>query len=131
MIDAIVIVIAGFFFSLELAMYSALALFVATKLLDLMQEGWHYARAAYIISDKSDDIAQAIMTKMERGVTGFYGKGMYSGKDKNILYVICSRSEIATLKDLVRTIDKDAFIVIGEATEVLGEGFRANKGTNE
>jgi uncharacterized membrane-anchored protein YitT (DUF2179 family) len=130
-IDAIVIVIAGFFFSLELAMYSALALFVATKLLDLMQEGWHYARAAYIISDKSDDIAQAIMTKMERGVTGFYGKGMYSGKDKNILYVICSRSEIATLKDLVRTIDKDAFIVIGEATEVLGEGFRANKGTNE
>ena len=71
------------------------------------------------------------MTKMERGVTGLYGKGMYSGKDKNILYVICSRSEIATLKDLVRTIDKDAFIVIGEATEVLGEGFRANKGTNE
>jgi len=131
LIDAVVIVIAGFFFSLELAMYSALALFVSTKLLDLMQEGWHYARAAYIISEKSNEIADTIMTKMDRGVTSFYGKGMYSGQNKNILYVICSRSEVATLKDLVRSIDEDAFIVIAEATEVLGEGFRANKGLND
>lgn len=131
LIDAVVIVIAGFFFSLELAMYSALALFVSTKLLDLMQEGWHYARAAYIISEKSNEIADTIITKMDRGVTSFYGKGMYSGQNKNILYVICSRSEVATLKDLVRSIDEDAFIVIAEATEVLGEGFRANKGLND
>ncbi|MFA6693611.1 MAG: YitT family protein, partial [Bacillota bacterium] len=101
------------------------------KLLDLMQEGWHYARAAYIISEKSNEIADTIMTKMDRGVTSFYGKGMYSGQNKNILYVICSRSEVATLKDLVRSIDEDAFIVIAEATEVLGEGFRANKGLND
>lgn len=130
-LDAIVISIAGFFFNLELAMYSALALFVSTKILDLMQEGWHYARAAYIISDKPNEIAEAIMAKLERGVTSFYGKGMYSGEDKNILYVICSRAEIARLKDLVRSIDQEAFMVIGEATEVLGEGFRRYKDPND
>ncbi len=130
-LDAIVIFIAGLFFNLELAMYSALTLFISTKLLDLMQEGWHYARAAYIISDKSTEIAQVIMDKLDRGVTSFYGKGMFSGQDKNILYVICSRAEISSLKDLVSAIDPDAFMVIGEATEVLGEGFRRYKSPND
>lgn len=130
-IDAIVIAVAGLFFNLELAMYSALTLFISTKVLDLMQEGWHYARAVYIISDKSDNIAREIMSKLDRGVTGFYGKGMFSGEDKNILYVICSRAEISSLKDLVSAIDPDAFMVIGEATEVLGEGFRRYKSLND
>lgn len=130
-LDAIVIAVAGLFFNLELAMYSALTLFISTKVLDLMQEGWHYARAVYIISDKSNKIAQEIMSKLDRGVTGFYGKGMFSGEDKNILYVICSRAEISSLKDLVSAIDPDAFMVIGEATEVLGEGFRRYKSPND
>lgn len=130
-IDAIVIAIAGFFFNLELAMYSTLALFISTKILDLMQEGWHYARSAYIISDKPNEISQAIIEQLDRGVTGFYGKGMYSGEDKTILYVICSRSEVSSLKDLVSSIDPKAFMVIGEATEVLGEGFRRYQSPND
>lgn len=130
-LDTIVIAFAGIFFNLELAMYSALALYVSTKVLDLMQEGWHYARAAYIISDKPQEIAQAIMAKLDRGTTGFYGKGMYSGEEKTILYVICSRAEISQLKDLISVLDPNAFIVIGEATEVLGEGFRRYKNPND
>ncbi len=71
------------------------------------------------------------MAKLDRGTTGFYGKGMYSGEEKTILYVICSRAEVSQLKDLISVLDPNAFIVIGEATEVLGEGFRRYKNPND
>lgn len=123
-IDAAVIVLAGVVFDAELALYALLTLFLTTKAIDLIQEGSVFAKAAYIISSCPDAIAQAIMTELERGVTGLRGIGKYTNTEREVLFVIVSRPEIARLKDIVANLDPTAFIVITDAHEVLGEGFK-------
>lgn len=123
-IDAAVIVLAGVVFNAELALYALLSLFLTTKAIDLVQEGSVFAKAAYIISSRPDVIAQAIMTDLDRGVTGLKGIGKYTNTEREVLFVIVSRPEISRLKDIVADLDPTAFIVITDAHEVLGEGFK-------
>ncbi len=78
---------------------------------------------AYVISDSYDEIAKAIMEKLERGVTGVYAKGMYSDKDKKMLFCVVSKKEIVDLTELVSEIDPKAFIIVSDVREVMGEGF--------
>ncbi|MGE5554094.1 MAG: YitT family protein [Betaproteobacteria bacterium] len=125
-IDFIIILFAGVVFhSAELAMYAIIALFITSYGIDLVQEGMPYARAAYIISDRAEEIAQAVLHGMGRGVTQLRGRGAYTGADRTVLFVIVARGEIAQLKELVREADPRAFVVISDAHEVLGEGFKA------
>jgi uncharacterized membrane-anchored protein YitT (DUF2179 family) len=124
LVDGIVILLAGTVFGPELAMYALLAVFVTTKAIDLIQEGQSYAKAVLIISDKADDIAQAVMVQMDRGVTGLPARGLYTNTKREMLLVTVARSEIARVKDIVRDIDSRAFVIIHDVHEVLGEGFR-------
>lgn len=127
LIDTFVIVIAGIVFNLELALYGLLSLYVTTKLLDAIQEGFGYAKAAIIISEHSEAIAQRIFKELDRGVTGFNGRGLYTGNYKETLFCVVHRNEITRLKSLVASVDPAAFVVLTDVREVLGEGFRDNQ----
>lgn len=125
-IDFLIIVFAGIVFrSSELALYALVALFVTSYGIDVVQEGLSYAKAAYIISEREEEIARAVLHQMGRGVTSLRGRGVYTGTDRDVLFVIVARGEIAQLKELVRELDPRAFVVISDAHEVLGEGFKA------
>ena len=123
-IDSIVVVIAAVVFkSFQLGLYAIAALFVSAKVVDAILEGINYAKALFIISDKSEDIAQRIMHDMDRGVTGLKGKGMYTGLDRQVLFCVVQRGQLPQIKRIVRSIDADAFLILTDAREVLGEGF--------
>ena len=90
---------------------------------DGILEGMKFSKLAYIISDKPDEIAAAVMEELERGVTGLSGTGMYSGSSKNVLICVVSKKEIVQVKDIVSKIDSRSFVIVTDAREVLGEGF--------
>lgn len=125
LIDSTVIIFAAVSFnSFLLALYSILALYISSKVVDIILEGINFAKAVYIISDFPDNIAQDIMKELDRGVTALNGTGMYTGKDKRVLYCIIQRGQLPVLKTLVKKIDPSAFIILSDVTEVLGEGFK-------
>lgn len=127
LIDGIIILIAGAFFeSFETILYSGIALFVSTRITDLILEGLKFARLVYIISDKNEDITRQIYDKMDRGVTGLNSFSMYTGKSGRILMCAIRKHEIPNLKEIVRTIDSKAFVIIADAKEVMGNGFDNN-----
>ncbi len=123
-VDGLVIFLAGIFFGPELALYALLAVFISTKTIDLVQEGQSYAKAAFIISDHSEQIGQSVLSRLDRGATMLQGKGVFTGSDREVLFVIVSRSEISILRQVVQEIDPKAFLVISDVREVLGEGFK-------
>lgn len=123
-IDFCIIAISALAFSLEQAMVGLLSLFITSKVIDLIQEGISYVRTALIISNYPEKIANAVMNKLDRGVTSFSGKGLYTKTEKEILFCVVNRGEINRLKDIVHEVDSKAFVIITEAHEVLGEGFK-------
>jgi uncharacterized membrane-anchored protein YitT (DUF2179 family) len=125
--DALVILLAGLAFSWEQALYAMVALYIGGVAAEVITEGASVVRTALIVSDKPREVADAILREMERGVTGLHGEGMYTQQDRTVLYVVISRSEVARLKALIHEIDPQAFVVIGQASEALGEGFRPLK----
>jgi uncharacterized membrane-anchored protein YitT (DUF2179 family) len=127
-IDAIIFLAAAVLFSPESAMYAIIYMFVATRVVDFVQEGLSHSKAAIIISSTPDEIARDIMSILERGVTFLHGSGAYSGEDKKVIYCVVSRTELARVKEIVRNNDPDAFIALSEAPEVLGEGFASVRG---
>lgn len=125
LVDAIVVLAAGFSFqSWELAMYALITIFVTAWLIDMVQEGISFARAFFIISSDPEKVAAAVLGEMNRGATVLRGKGAYTGTDRDILLVVVNRSEVTRLKDLIKSIDRGAFVISTEAHEVLGEGFK-------
>ncbi|MDI3280659.1 MAG: YitT family protein [Bacillota bacterium] len=124
-IDFGIILLAGIAFrSAELALYALITLFLTSRTIDVVQEGMIYAKAAYIISDRTEEIARRVLHELGRGATILQGWGAYTGQERRVLLVIVARSEIAQLKEIVLTQDPRAFVVISEAHEVLGEGFK-------
>ncbi|MEJ6950260.1 YitT family protein [Natronospora cellulosivora (SeqCode)] len=122
--DGFVVLMAGIFFNAEVALYAAIAIFINSKTIDLVQEGIDYKRAAFIISRKSDEIKNKVIKDLDRGVTIFKAKGGYTAEEKEVLYCIINRSELTKIKRLVYDIDNDAFVIISSVHEVLGEGFK-------
>jgi uncharacterized membrane-anchored protein YitT (DUF2179 family) len=125
--DALVILLAGATFGWERALYALIALYVGGVTAEVVTEGAGVVRTAIIVCDKPREVADAILREMERGVTGLHGEGMYTQKERTVLYVVISRSEVARLKAIIYEVDPDAFVVIGQANEALGEGFRPLK----
>lgn len=124
-IDTAVILFAAIAFnSFLLALYSVLSLYISSKIIDIILEGVNFAKAVYIISDHADEIAQAIMREIDRGVTALNGTGMYTGNEKKVLYCVLQHGQLPVLKALVIKIDPSAFIILSDVTEVLGEGFK-------
>lgn len=122
-LDALV-VLAGFYvFGIRAALYAMVAIFVTTKVSDALMEGFKFSKAAFIISDKYELVAKHILEDLDRGVTGLKAKGMYSGDDKCMLYCVVSQKEIVRVKEIVAEVDPNAFVIVSDAREVLGEGF--------
>ena len=122
--DAVVIALAVFVFGWEKALYALIAIYVGGLAAEAIAEGVHISRTATIITNAPDAVSQAVMTQMGRGITRWMGTGGYTGADRPILFIVISRAETATLKAIVSEADPDAFVVIGQAQEVYGEGFR-------
>ena len=123
-LDVIVVITGLFVFGIRPAMYAMVAIFVATKVTDIVLEGFRYSKAAYIITDKHEEIAQRIMVDIDRGVTGIHAMGMYTGEEKCVLYCVVSMREIIAVEELVSEIDPNAFVIVSDVREVLGEGFK-------
>lgn len=118
------IVLCGFYvFGIRAALYAIVAIFITSKMSDTLMEGLKFSKAAYIITDEYELIARQILENMERGVTGLKAKGMYSGEEKCMLYCVVSQKEIVRVKEIVAEADPNAFVIVSDAREVLGEGF--------
>lgn len=121
--DGVVVTLAGIFFNLEVALYAAVTIFINSQTIDIVQEGLNFKKGVLIISDQAAAINKMIVNDLNRGVTEFEAKGGYTGQDKEVLLCVISRSEVSELKRLVSKIDKNAFVIISNVHEVLGEGF--------
>lgn len=124
---AVIVLVAVTFWTLYAALYGLVALYISTIVMDGVLYGLDTAKVAYIISDKNAEISNAIVHDLDRGVTILHGQGAYTGADKNVLMCAFKQREIAAIKAAVKDIDPDAFLIVCNAHEVLGEGFRDYK----
>jgi uncharacterized membrane-anchored protein YitT (DUF2179 family) len=122
--DAAIVLLAGLAFGWELALYALVALYVTGLAAEVATEGQAVVRTATIISARPQEVAQQILTELQRGVTIWPGVGAYSGEARQILFCAVSRAEVGQLKAIIREADPRAFVVIGQAHEALGEGFK-------
>ena len=124
-IDFVVISISGLTTrSVETALYGYGTLFLSSRIIDFVLEGWSYARALLIMSDKPEVVVGAITGDLGRGATRLKGIGGFSGSERDVIYCVVTKREVPMLKRYIKSIDPDAFVVITDVYEVLGEGFR-------
>jgi len=123
-IDAIVIGLSLLFIPIERVLYTLVVVFIASKLIDFIQEGAYSGKAFSIITDHGQSIADAVTRQLDRGVTILPAIGAYSGGDKSMVYCVVGRQEVRRLRLIVHAVDPKAFIVVSDARDVIGEGFR-------
>lgn len=124
-IDTIIVIASTIFFKdMEVGLYSALAIYVMGKILDIFLEGINFAKKVLIISDKWEEISEVINKELNRGVTALDAMGMYKKQTRKILLCVMSRNEIGEARRIIHEIDQNAFMVITNAREVYGEGFK-------
>ena len=122
--DVVVVTLTGLVFQdVTKALYTGLVVFITGQVIDAVVYRFDYSKVAMIISKEHDAIAKAIGEKLDRGATFLHGEGSYSGKDMKVVLCAVKRQQMAELKDLVIHIDPDAFIILQEAHQVLGDGF--------
>lgn len=126
-IDGCVIIAAAFIFNPEKALYSIISLFITTKAIDLIQLGFSGSKVAFVVSDKSEDIKSIVLKDLDRGLTKLSGFGGYTEEECTVLMVVMDQSEVNRFKNLVKSIDSNAFIIISETHEVLGQGFNIHR----
>lgn len=124
-VDIIIVTLNVIFFKdIEIGLYSAITIYLMGKMIDIIFEGVNFTKMMFIISDKYEKIAKEIGNKVDRGSTGIYAKGMYTNKDKMMILCVGSRNEIAKIKHIAVSIDRKAFIIISNARETWGKGFK-------
>lgn len=121
--DSLVVLAAGFVFGWTKALYGLVLIYVSGLAAELALEGTNVVRSAMIVTTQTGAITQAIMKDLERGVTILEGTGGYTGEPRDVIYCVVSRMDVPRLKTLVHENDPNAFMVIGQAQEALGEGF--------
>lgn len=123
--DTIIVVANTIFFKdIEVGLYSALAIYIMGKILDIFFEGINFTKMLLIISPKWEEISERINNELRRGTTALYGEGTYTKEKKKMLLCVMSRTEIIEARKIVEEIDPSAFIIITNAREVYGEGFK-------
>lgn len=124
-LDIVVVVLNILFLGeIEIGLYSAITIFIIDKMLDIVFEGINFSKMIYIISDQYEKIAEVINQEIKRGATGIYGKGMYTNQEKTIIMCVARRRHIIRIKELAKAIDNNSFIIITDAREVYGLGFK-------
>ena len=122
-VDGVIILSGAFVFGLGNALYAIIAVIITSKISDGILEGLKFAKMAYVISDHYDEIANAVMNQIGRGVTGVSATGMYSNTDKKMLFCVVSRKEIVKIIEISKKIDPNSFVIVSDVREVMGEGF--------
>lgn len=124
-IDVCIVAVNTIFFrEIEIGLYSAIAIFILGRVLDIIFEGINFTKLMIIISDRNEEISAKIH-ELERGVTGLYGKGMYTEEEKLVLICATPRGEVGKIRTIAEEIDKNCFIIIANAREVFGKGFKS------
>ena len=124
-LDTIIVLINTVFFKeVEVGLYSTIAIFIMGEIIDVFSEGIDFTKMLIIISNKPNEISYEISKEINRGTTMLYGKGMYSKQEKEILLCVASRIEITGIRRIIQSIDPKSFIIITNAKEVIGEGFK-------
>lgn len=123
--DIIIVVLNVIFFrEIEIGLYSGIAIYLMGKVIDIVFEGIYFTKMMFIVTEQYQAIAEEIGKKLERGTTGIYAKGMYTNEDKMMLWCIATRNEVMLIKEISRKIDPRSFIVIANAREAFGVGFK-------
>jgi len=125
-INLIIVSISAVIFGLPTALYTLIAMFTTSVVLDNVVKGLNQSKAVLIITEKEEEVEKLIMGKLNRGVTCLYGEGAFTKEKKKVLYCIVPLSQLPELKELVMNIDKQAFLSILDASEVQGKGFRSS-----
>lgn len=124
-IDFIIVLLNVIFLKkIEIGLYSIIAIYLMGKVIDILFEGIYFTKLVFIISEKSQEITKMIEKDVKRGVTGIYGKGMYTGTEKLILMCAVGRNELSKIKSIIKKIDPTAFLIITNSREVFGMGFK-------
>ncbi|MCO7176456.1 YitT family protein [Sporolactobacillus kofuensis] len=121
--DGVIVLTSAFFMSLGAALYALISIYVTAKMIDVVQLGFNTEKMALIISEREDEMRQAILDEIDRGVTRITSQGGYTGDNRPMLMTVVSQGELTHLKQLVRSIDPDSFFILTNATEVFGKGF--------
>lgn len=125
--DAVVVALSAFAYkNIESALYSVIALYASSRVIDMMLYGADKGKIVYIITEKSAEMSREIMSLVKRGITVIGVTGAYTGRPLNMLMCTVRRNEVSAVCRLARENDKNSFIVIAEAGEILGQGFKAN-----
>lgn len=119
----VVALVALVFRNLGTALYGGVAIFISTAVMDKVLYGLDSSKVAYIISNKPEEIAQVILHSLDRSFTYLQGEGGYSGSEKKVILCAFKQREIVAIKDTIRRVDPEAFMIVTSANEVLGEGF--------
>jgi len=122
-INLIIITTASFIYGLKPALYTLIAIYVASQVLDKVLQGFDIRKQVIIISEKEDEVVKEILKKLHRGVTYLEGEGAFTGSKKKVIYCIVTLNQLAKLKQIVREIDPNAFMAVSDTAEVLGRGF--------
>lgn len=124
LIDGLIVLSAAYLFNIEKGLYALIGLYVTSKTIDLIQIGFGRSKMALIITDKQNEVREGILNKIDRGVTKLSAYGGYTDHERPVLLCVVDQTEFTKLKQLVKTIDPTAFIIVADASEVLGEGFK-------
>ena len=123
-VDVIIVSLNVIFFKeIEIGLYSAIAIYLMGKMIDIIFEGIYFTKLLIIISDRNEQIAEEIGEQVGKGTTGLYGKGMYTDENKLVLICAAARGDVAKVKNVAKKIDPKSFIIIANAREVVGLGF--------
>jgi uncharacterized membrane-anchored protein YitT (DUF2179 family) len=124
LIDGLIVLAAAIVFDIERGLYALIALYVTTKTIDLVQIGLGRSKMTLIISNRQAEIQEAILNKIDRGVTKLSAYGGYTDNERPVVMCVVDQTEFTKLKQLVKSIDPTAFVIVMDASEVLGEGFK-------
>ncbi|MGN7116751.1 YitT family protein [Lysinibacillus odysseyi] len=124
LIDGLIAISAAIVFDIEKGLYALIGLYVTTKTIDIIQLGFSQSKMVYIITNKQDEIRDAIYKEINRGVTKIPAVGGYTESEKPVLMVVVYQTEFTKLKQIIQTVDPSAFVIVSDAYEVLGEGFK-------
>lgn len=125
-VDLVVIALAALaFHSLSSALYGLVSLYISSLVIDRVLYGLDNAKVAYIISDRPQELVQAIYDQLDRGATLLKGEGAYTGEDKKVILCAFKQKQIVDLKQVIRRVDPSAFLIVHDAHEVLGDGFKS------
>ena len=124
LIDGLIVLSAALVFDIERGLYALIALYVTSKTIDLVQVGFGRSKTAMIITNKQEEVREGILNKIDRGVTKLSAYGGFTDNERPVLMCVVHQREFTKLKQLVKSLDPSAFVVVMDASEVLGEGFK-------